>query len=163
MPRNKIYSVQNSPFSTWHRNHHDGISYTDLDVLGLCPACAKILYLADTIYNKNNDFSGKSRWLQSPYCQVSEALNVPYFEFFYTVNESLENRDITDFIVKRIRPFKKDLIKLTPDQMLQYLEYKSLVEHGPECPSKDYLLKRVQENKSKNLFERKYKYVQLLS
>lgn len=163
MPRNKIYSVQNSPFSTWHRDKHDGISYTDCDVLGVCPACAKILYIADTIYNKNDDFTGKSEWLRFPYKQIALALEVPYFEFFYTVDESTQNRDITEFNVRRIYPYKKDLFKLTPDEMLKYLEFKSIVQHGPNCPCKDYFLKRIQENKSKNLFERKYKYVQLLS
>lgn len=163
MPRDKVFSVQNSPFSTWHRNHHDGISYADLDVLGLCPACAKILYIADTIYNRNDEFKGKSHWLRSPYFQVAEALNVPYFEFFYTVDETTPERDITAFTVKRLRPYKQELMFLTPDEMLQYLEYKTLIQHGPNCDNREYLLERVKANKSQNLFARKYQYVQILS
>lgn len=163
MPRQKISTVLTSPFSNWHRNHHDGISYTDLDVLGLCPACAKILFVADTIYNKDNNFKGKSQWLRSPYKQVAVSLDIPYFEFFYTVDEKTADRDIIKFNVRRIYPYKKNLISLDPDEMLQYLEYKSLVQHGPNCSNKEYLKERVQENKSKNLFARKYKYVQILS
>ena len=94
MPRNKIFDVQNSPFSSWHRSQHDGISYVDLDVLGICPACAKILFIADTIYNIDGKYRGKSRWLRSPYQQIASSLEVPYFEIFYTVDENTENREL---------------------------------------------------------------------
>ena len=56
MPRNKIFTTQDTPFSTWHRSQHDGINMCDLDVIGMCPACAKPLFLADTIYNKDFQF-----------------------------------------------------------------------------------------------------------
>ena len=39
----------------------------DLDVIGICPACAKPLFLADTIYNKDFRFRGKSEWHRFPY------------------------------------------------------------------------------------------------
>ena len=55
MPRNKIFTTQDTPFSTWHRSQHDGINMCDLDVIGMCPACAKPLFLADTIYNVDLD------------------------------------------------------------------------------------------------------------
>ena len=52
MPRNKIFSTIR-PFSHWHRSQHDGINMVDIDVLGICPGCAKPLFLADTIYTKD--------------------------------------------------------------------------------------------------------------
>ena len=163
MPRNKIFDVQNSPFSSWHRSQHDGISYVDLDVLGICPACAKILFIADTIYNTDGKYRGKSKWLRSPYRQIASSLEVPYFEIFYTVDENTENREITEFAIRRLYPTLKDIKTLSTDEMLKYLEYKAIVEHGPDCASIDYLKKRINENKSKHPFARKYMYEQILS
>ena len=52
MPRYKrSQSTIDSPFSTWHRRQHDGVNMTDIDVVGICPACAAPLFIADTIYN----------------------------------------------------------------------------------------------------------------
>lgn len=163
MPRDKIYDVQNSPFSSWHRSQHDGIAYSDADVLGLCPGCAKILYIADTIYLKGAVYKGKSRWLRSPYMQIANSLEVPYFEIFYKVDETTENREITEFGVRRLYPSPKDIQVLSPDEMLKYLEYKSIIQHGPDCSNKEYLKQRIRENKSKHPFARKYIYEQVLS
>ena len=82
MARNQYYNQLHSPVSTWHRQKHDGIAYLDLDFLSICPACAKPLFLADTIYNKNNDFKGKAPWLQRPYIYVAQKCELPYFLLF---------------------------------------------------------------------------------
>ena len=71
---------------------------------------------------------------------------------------------ITEFHIKRIYPpGGKCIVKLTPDEMLQYLEYKVL-QHAPTCSSKDYLLKRVTTKSEHNSnFKRLNNYVKLLS
>jgi len=165
MARNQYYNQLHSPVSAWHRSKHDGISYLDLDFLSICPACAKPLFLADTIYNKNNDFKEKSVWMQRPYKFVAEKCELPYFLIWYTVDEiSEQNRPIKEFHIKRIYPSGgKGLKKLTPDEMLQYLEYK-VQQHIPDCSSKDYLLKRVTTKSEHNAdFKRLNNYVKLLS
>ncbi len=88
---------------------------------------------------------------------------MPYFEIFYTVDENTENRQVTEFAIRRLYPTPKDIQILSTDQMLKYLEYKAIVEHGPDCASKDYLKQRVSENKSRHPFARKYMYEQILS
>ena len=164
MARNQYYNQLHSPVSSWHRSKHDGVALVDLDFLSICPACAKPLFLADTIYNRNNDFKGKSAWFQKPYKFVAEKCELPYFIVWYTVNEiSEQERPITEFHIKRIYPpGGKGIIKLTPDEMLQYLEYK-VQQHIPTCSSKDYLLKRVTAITEHNSnFKRLNNYVKLL-
>ena len=164
MPRDKIWSTKDSPFSAWHRRQNDGIAMTDIDVVGICPACAKPLFLADTIYNRNFSFIGKSEWLQRPYKFLAEAADIPYFEFFYTVDESTRIREIIRFDINRIRPHSdKKWSNLSPNNMLQFLEHMALKSHGPDCLHKDYLIKRITENKSGNKFIRQQNYVKFLS
>ena len=43
-----------SPYSKWHRKQHNGIAYTDIDKIAQCPACGKSLFLADLIFNKDD-------------------------------------------------------------------------------------------------------------
>ncbi len=165
MARNQYYNQITTPFSTFHRSKHDGIAYLDIDFLSICPACAKPLFLADTIYNKNNDFKGKSPWLKRPYIHIAKNCDLKYFEIFYTVNEiSEQERPITEFHIKRIYPpGKNDIVKLTPDQMLEYLEFK-VQQHIPTCSAKSYLLKRITTKSEHNAdFKRLNDYVKLLS
>lgn len=164
MPRDKIFDVQNSPFSTWHRRQNDGIMMTDLDVVGICPGCATPLFIADTIYNKDFRFRGKNSFLQFPYKFLSEKADIPYFEIFYTCDESKRHRPCIRFDIRRIRPFTKKFWKnLSEDQMLQFLEHMALVSHGPNCTRKDYLIRRITANKCGNNFIRQQKYVEFLS
>ena len=165
MARNQYYNQLHSPVSAWHRSKHDGIAYLDLDFLSICPACAKPLFLADTIYNKDNSFNDKSAWLQRPYKFVAQKCELPYFLIWYTVDEiSEQERPIKEFHIKRIYPpGGKGIIKLTPDEMLEYLEFK-VQQHIPACSSKNYLLKRVTSKTEHNSnFKRLNNYVKLLS
>ena len=165
MARNQYYNQLTTPFSAFHRSKHDGISYLDIDFLSICPACAKPLFLADTIYNRNNDFKGKTPWMQRPYKFVAKKCELPYFLIWYTVNEiSEQERPITEFHIKRIYPpGGTGIIKLTPDQMLEYLEFK-VQQHIPTCSAKSYLLKRVTTKSEHNAdFKRLNNYVKLLS
>ena len=65
---------------------------------------------------------------------------------------------------KVIRRFVKDYVdNLTPDQMLQFLEHMALKSHGPDCESKEYLIRKIKANKSGNKFIRQQNYVEFLS
>ena len=161
MPRNQYFSQLVSPFSYWHRKQHNGVAYTDLDQLSICPACAAPLLLADHIYYIDNKFRSKSEWLYRPYKIMAKAAKIPFFTIWYSVDENTENREITEFHVKN-QLTDGQRLRLTPDQMLEYLEFKVL-QHAPECPSKDYLLKRVTEaNEHNNNFLRQDNYVKIL-
>ena len=165
MARNQYYDQKHTPVSAWHRSKHDGIALVDLDFLSICPACAEPLFIADTIYNINNEFKGKSPWFQKPYKSIAEKCGFPYFIIWYTVNEiSEKERPITEFHIKRNYPPGNNIIKkLSPDEMLQYLEYK-VQQHIPACSSKDYLLKRVTAITEHNSnFKLLNNYVDLLS
>ena len=149
MPRNQYFSQLVSPFSYWHRKQHNGEAYT-------AP-----LLLADHIYNIDNQFRSKSEWLYRPYKILAKAAKIPFFTIWYSVDENTENREITEFHVKN-QLTDGQRLRLTPDQMLEYLEYKVL-QHAPECSSKDYLLKRVTEaNEHNNNFLRQDNYVKIL-
>jgi hypothetical protein len=60
MARKEQYpGVLKTPYSIWHRNQHNGIAYSDIDKISQCPACGKALFLADLIFNANNQFKTK--------------------------------------------------------------------------------------------------------
>ena len=167
MPRKQYFDQLVSPFSHWHREQHDGINYFDLDCVGTCPACAKPLFLADTIYNVDFQFRGKSDWHRRPYKFLAVAAEIPYYEIFYTVDESKAHRGIRPIIrfdITRIYPHcDKKWKNLSPDNMLQFLEHMALKSHGPDCPSKDYLIRKITNNKCGNKFIRQQNYVEFLS
>tara|TARA_E500000318_G_scaffold22576_1_gene22998 strand:- start:1751 stop:2260 length:510 start_codon:yes stop_codon:yes gene_type:complete len=161
MPRNQYFDQLVTPFSYWHRSQHNGIAYSDLDMVSICPACAAPLLLADHIYNKDNKFRSKSEWLYRPYKIIAKCLKIPFFTIWYSVDENTENREITEFHVRN-NLSEPRILRLEPDWMLQYLEYKVL-QHAPQCPSKKYLLQRVTEaNEHNNNFLRQYDYVKIL-
>ena len=161
MPRDQIYSQLVSPFSYFHRKLHNGVAYTDLDQCSICPACAKPLLLADHIYNKDSQFRGKSAWLYRPYKYLANAAKIPFFTIWYTVDETTENREITEFHIKN-QITNGPIKRLTPDQLVQYLELK-VQQHIPECHSKDYLLQRITETNEHNQnFLRQDNYVKIL-
>jgi hypothetical protein len=161
MSREQKYSQLVTPFSYWHRKKHDFIAYLDIDQVSICPACAKPLFLADHIYNKENQFRGKSEFLNRPYKYLAKAAKLAFFTIWYTVDETTENRLITGFHIKN-QLTNSPIKALTPDQMLHYLEWK-VEQHIPDCTSKDYLLHRImQDNEYNNDFVRRERYVQIL-
>ena len=162
MPREKITSILTTPFSHWHRQQHNGVAYLDLDYISVCPACATPLFIADQIYNKDNKCTPKSDWINKPYRILAERANLDFYTIWYSVDESTNARTVTSFAVKNQL---KDLpIKfLTPDEMLQFLEYK-VIKHIPTCNSKKYLEKRVTEKNQYNKnFRRLNKYVEVFN
>lgn len=163
MPRDEIYSVIRTPVSIWHRKQHDLVALTDIDHLSICPGCAKSLLICDTIYNVDGQFREKSEWLQRPYIEIATALNIPYFLVFYTVNEKSKERSIVEFNIKKKYPEPtNNLIKLTPDEFLQYLERK-VQNHIPVCNAKEYLKKRLNKQTVYNqTLTRKHEYEKIL-
>ena len=164
MARNEVYpGVLKTPYSKWHRNQHNGISYTDIDKKSQCPACGKWLFLDDLIFNNNDQFKTKPFYTKRAYLEIATALQIPFFEIYYTTEGKEDNGPLESLSVRRIAPTKCILHHITLDQWLEYLEFK-VQEHIPVCQSKDYLLKRVtEENDHNKNFLRKNNYVKILS
>ena len=164
MARNEQYpGVLKTPYSRWHRSVHNGVSYTDIDKISQCPACEKCLFLADLIFNVNNQYKTKPFYTKRAYLEISTALQIPYFEIYYTTEGKADNGPLESLSVRRIAPSKGELHHIDLDKWLQYLEFK-VQEHIPICQSKDYLLKRVSEDNEHNKnFVRRNDYVKVLS
>ena len=164
MARNEQYpGVLKTPYSRWHRDQHDGIAYSDIDKISQCPACGKALFLADLIFNANNQYKTKPFYTKRIYLEISTALQIPFFELYYTTEGRADNGPLESLSVRRIAPTNGDLQHINLDKWLQYLEFK-VQEHIKVCKSKDYLLKRVTANNEHNKnFTRRNNYVKLLS
>jgi hypothetical protein len=164
MARNETYpGVLKTPYSKWHRSAHNGVSYTDIDKISQCPACGKCLFLADLIFNANDQYKTKPFYTKRAYLEISAALQIPYFEIYYTTEGKEDNGPLERLSVRRIAPSEGSLHHITLDQWLEYLEFK-VIEHIPVCQSKKYLLQRVtEENDYNKNFLRKNNYVKILS
>ena len=164
MARNEVYpGVLKTPYSKWHRNQHNGIAFSDIDKISQCPACGKALFLADLIFNANDQYKTKPFYTKRIYLEIATALQIPFFEIYYTTEGKEDNGPLESLSVRRIAPTKRDLAHITLDEWLQYLEFK-VQEHIPVCQSKEYLLKRVtEENEHNKNFLRKNNYVKILS
>lgn len=163
MPRNETYpGVLKTPYSKWHRSKHNGICYSDIDKIAQCPACGKGLFLADLVFNKNDTYRSKSWFTQQIYRQISAALDIPFFELFYTTKDRKDDGDLVRLAARRITPTKGELIHLSLDEWLQFLEFK-VQQHIPECERRKYLYQRVtEENEHNKNFTRKNNYVKIL-
>ena len=143
MARNEVYpGVLKTPYSKWHRKQHSGIAYTDIDKISQCPACGKCLFLADLIFNANDQYKTKPFYTKRAYLEIATALQIPFFEIYYTTEGKEDNGPLESLSVRRIAPTEGKLHHIDLDNWLQYLEFK-VQEHIPVCQSKDYLLKRV--------------------
>ncbi len=164
MARNEVYpGVLKTPYSKWHRKQHSGIAYTDIDKISQCPACGKCLFLADLIFNANDQYKTKPFYTKRAYLEIATALQIPFFEIYYTTEGKEDNGQLESLSVRRIAPTEGKLHHIDLDNWLQYLEFK-VQEHIPVCQSKDYLLKRVtEENDYNKNFLRKNNYVKILS
>ena len=164
MARNEQYpGVLKTPYSIWHRNQHNGIAYSDIDKISQCPACGKALFLGDLIFNANNQYKTKPFYTKRIYLEIATALQIPFFELYYTTVGKADNGPLESLSVRRIAPSKGDLQHIDLDKWLQYLEFK-VQEHSKVCQSKDYLLKRITEDNEHNKnFVRRNNYVKVLS
>ena len=163
MARNEVYpGVLKTPYSKWHRNQHNGIAFTDIDKISQCPACGKCLFLADLIFNNNDQYRTKPYYTKRAYLEIASALQIPFFEIYYTTVGKEDHGPLERLSVRRIAPTPGSLHHISLDDWLQYLEFK-VQEHIPVCQSKEYLLKRVTEaNDHNNNFLRQDNYVKIL-
>lgn len=162
MARDKFYSVQETPYSKWHRAQHDGVAYQDIDKVSICPACAQPLFIADTIYNYGGSCKPKPEWLNKAYIYIASQCKIPFFTIWYSVNE-LKDREVYKIDVQKIYPKKSAIKTIQPDEWLQFIELK-VKEHIPECKEKKYLLKRITKDTPGNKnFKRLNEYVEILS
>ena len=100
--------------------------------------------------------------LDIPYKFMALKAEIPFFTIWYTVDEDTENREITEFHIQNQLSHGQRRA-LTPDQMLEYLEWK-VQQHIPKCSAKNYLLKRITEDNQHNKnFTRRNNYVEILS
>ncbi|BAQ86249.1 putative oxidoreductase [uncultured Mediterranean phage uvMED] len=164
MARNEQYpGVLKTPYSKWHRSLHNGISMTDIDKISQCPACGKCLLIGDLIFNANDQYKTKPFYTKRAYLEISTALQIPYFEIFYTTIGKADNGALERLSVRRIAPSPGKLHHINLDNWLEYLEMK-VQEHIKVCQRKDYLLKRITEiNEHNKNFTRRNNYVKLLS
>ena len=163
MARTEQYpGVLKTPYSIWHRSLHNGIAYSDIDKISQCPACGKALFLADLIFNANNQYKTKPFYTKRIYLEIATALQIPFFELYYTTVGKADNGPLESLSVRRIAPSKGELQHIDLDKWLQYLEFK-VQEHSKVCQSADYLLKRVtEENEHNKNFTRRNDYVEIL-
>ena len=163
MARNEQYpGVLKTPYSRWHRSVHSGVAYTDIDKISQCPACGKCLLIADLIFNPNDLYKTKPFYTKRIYLEISTALQIPFFELYYTTVGKADNGPLESLSVRRIAPSKGELQHINLDKWLQYLEFK-VQEHIKVCQSADYLLKRVtEENEHNKNFTRRNDYVEIL-
>jgi len=164
MARNEQYpGVLKTPYSRWHRSVHNGVSMTDVDKISQCPACGKCLVIADLIFNVNDQYKTKPFFTKRAYLEIAKALQIPFFEVYYTTEGKADNGPLKSLSVRRIYPTEGDLTHIDLDKWLQYLEFK-VQEHIPVCKSKSYLLKRITEDNEHNKnFVRRNNYVKVLS
>jgi len=164
MARNEQYpGVLKTPYSRWHRSVHNGVSMTDIDKISQCPACGKCLVIADLIFNVNDQYKTKPFFTKRAYLEIAKAIQIPFFEVYYTTEGKADNGPLERLSVRRIYPTEGVLTHINLDKWLQYLEFK-VQEHIPVCQSKSYLLKRISENNEHNKnFTRRNNYVKILS
>ena len=164
MARNEIYrKVLKTPYSKWHRSLHSGIAYSDIDKIAQCPGCGKALFIADTIFNPNDSYKTKPFYTKQVYFEISQALKIPYFEIYYTTVGRADDGDLERVSVRLIYPKTGVLRHISLTNWQHYLEHKVL-EHGPACRSKKYILKRINEKDKRNeTILNKEKYVKILS
>lgn len=155
--------VLKTAYSKWHRSKHSGIAYSDIDKISLCPGCGKPLLIADTIFNKNDQFRTKSGFAKKVYLKIAKALELTFFEIYYTTVKKQDHTPLEKIAVRRIFPTGGPLTHLLPDQWLQFLEH-MVLKHAPDCPNKGYFRYRInQKNDFNKDFKRKKKYDEILS
>ena len=164
MARNEQYpGVLKTPYSKWHRSVHNGVSMTDIDKISQCPACAKSLLIADLIFNKYDTYKTKNFFTKKAYLEIAKALNIPYFELYYTTVGKTDNGPLERLSVRRIYPIEAELKHISLDNWLEYLEFK-VIEHIPVCQSKKFLNQRISAHNEYNKnFIRRNNYVKVLS
>jgi hypothetical protein len=148
--------VKFSGYSNWHRQQHNCLGFSDIDQVGTCNSCLEPLFLAETVFNNGQDFIKPHQITK----RLAVMAGIPAFIIWYKLVA-----DMMIFVhVKRIAPdyqtrinnnhfgfdgYSSGPIRLSPDQWLQYLEYKQ-VQHFPDCKKKELFIKKLKEDPRAN-------------
>ena len=138
--------VKFSGYSNWHRQQHNCLGFSDIDQVSTCNACLEPLFLAETVFNNGQDFNKPHKITK----RLAEMAGIPAFIIWY----KLVGEMMIFVHVKRIAPdykngYSSEPIRLTPDQLLQFLEYKQ-VQHYPNCKKKELFIKKLKEDPRAN-------------
>ena len=140
----KVYfdDVKFSKYSTWHRQQHNCLNFSDIDQVSSCNACLEPLFLVETVFFNNQKLIKPHKITK----RLAEMAGIPaYILWYHTVGEMMIN-----FRIKKIAPnypggYNSEPKRITTDQWLQYLEHKQ-AEHFPNCKNKELFLKKLRED-----------------
>ena len=140
----KVYfsGVKFSGYSSWHRNQHNLLHFSDIDQCSSCNSCLKPLFLAETVFNNGQAFHKPHKVTK----QLADMAGIPAFIVWYKLIED----QMAYVHIKKIAPdykngYSSEPIKLLPDQWLQFLEHKQ-VEHYPHCKNKELFIKKLNQD-----------------
>ena len=140
----KVYfkDVKFSGYSSWHRSNHNSIAMADCDKISVCNACLEPLFLAETVFNNGQGWNKPHKITK----RLAEMSGIPAFVLWY----KLVGEMLIFVHVKKIAPnykdgYSSDPIRLTPDEWLQFLEFKQ-VQHYPHCKKKELFDKKLRED-----------------
>ena len=134
--------VKFSKYSTWHRQQHNCLNFSDIDQVSSCNACLEPLFLVETVYFNNQKLIKPLKITK----RLAEMAGIPAFILWYHAVGDM----MMWFYVKKIAPDYKDGYysepkRITPDQWLQFLEHKQ-AEHFPNCKKQDLFQKKLKED-----------------
>ena len=134
--------VKFSGYSSWHRKNHGSIAMADIDKISVCNACLEPLFIAETVFNNGQGWNKPHKITK----RLAEKASIPAFIIWY----KLVGEMLIFLHVKKIAPdypggYNSEPKRLTPDQWLQYLEFKQ-VQHYPNCKNKELFLKKLRED-----------------
>ena len=138
--------VKFSKYSTWHRQQHNLLNFSDIDQVSSCNACLEPLFLVETVFNNGQNLIKPHKITK----RLAEMAGIPAFILWYhCVGEMMIN-----FHVKKIAPdypggYNSEPKRITPDQWLQFLEHKQ-AEHFPKCKKQELFLKKLREDPRAN-------------
>ena len=134
--------VKFSKYSTWHRQQHNLLNFSDIDQVSSCNACLEPLFLVETVFFNNQKLIKPHKITK----RLAEMAGIPAFILWYHCVGDM----MMWFHVKKIAPdypggYYSEPKRITADQWLQFLEHKQ-AEHFPKCPKQDLFLKKLKED-----------------
>ena len=135
-------NVKFSGYSSWHRQQHNCLGFSDIDQVSTCNACLEPLFLAETVFNNGQDFKKPHKITK----RLAQMAGIPAFIVWY----KLVGEMMMFVHIKKIAPnyqggYSSEPIRLNPDQWLEYLEFKQ-VQHFPNCKNKELFIKKLKED-----------------
>ena len=144
----KVYfdDVKFSKYSTWHRQQHNLLNFSDIDQVSSCNACLEPLFLVETVFFNNQKLIKPHKITK----KLAEMAGIHAYILWYRCVGDM----MMHFYVKKIAPnypdgYSSEPRRITPDQWLQFLEHKQ-AEHFPKCTKQDLFLKKLKEDPRAN-------------